>query len=161
MQTIRTGKNVVFYGEISFGDNCSVWHNAVLRADTAPITVQDGTNIQDLVMIHAGDGYPVSLGKNVTIGHSAILHGCTIKDHTLIGMGAIIMNGAVIESDCIVAAGALVTERKHFPARTLIMGHPAKAVRKLTAEEIDSCQKSAVHYQNMAEEELSLCTFEK
>ena len=106
-------------------------------------------------MIHAGEGHAVTLGKNVTVGHSAVLHGCTVKDNVLVGMGAIIMNDAVIEDHCIVAAGALVTEHRHFPSGSLILGSPAKAIRPLTEEEKKKCEDNASHYVKMAETELT------
>jgi carbonic anhydrase/acetyltransferase-like protein (isoleucine patch superfamily) len=148
------GENTVLTGQIEMAEHCSFWHNAVVRADTAPVTMGEGTNVQDLVMIHAGEGHPVKLGKHVTVGHSAILHGCTIEDDVLVGMGAIIMNSAVIEDHCIVAAGAVVTEGKHFPAGSLILGCPARVIRPLTEEEKQKCENNAVHYMEMAGKEL-------
>ena len=126
---IHTGKNTVLEGKISMQENCSFWHNAVLRADTAAIRIGKNTNIQDGVIIHAGEGHDVTLGDSVTAGHGAILHGCTVKDDVIIGMGAIIMNNAVIEDHCIVGAGALVTEDRHYPAGSLILGSPARVIR--------------------------------
>lgn len=155
MKHIYTGKNTVILGKVTLGNNCSVWHNAVIRADSDTVVIKDNTNIQDLVMIHTGfNNCPVNIGSDVTIGHSAIVHGCTIGDNCLIGMGSIIMNRAVIGNNCIVAAGALVTEGKHFEDGTLILGSPAKAIRKLTQEEIDSIQKNASLYVQEAKEEL-------
>ena len=161
MNKIRKGENVVIKGDVTFGDSCSVWHNAVIRADSGSITIGDRTNIQDLVMIHTGEGgYSVTIGSDVTIGHSAIIHGCTIGDGSLIGMGAIIMNGAVIGKHCIVGAGALVTQHKTFPDNTLIMGSPAKAVRRLTEEEMQSNEKNAQLYVKHAEDELKEYDYE-
>lgn len=136
-------------------ENCSFWHNAVLRADTAAIRIGKNTNIQDGVIIHAGEGFDVTLGNSVTVGHGAILHGCTVKDDVIVGMGAIIMNRAVIEDHCIVAAGALVTEGKHFPAGSLILGAPAKAIRPLTEAERKKCEDNAARYVEMADQELT------
>lgn len=135
-------------------ENCSFWHNAVLRADTARIEIGRNTNIQDGVIIHAGEGHDVKLGESVTVGHGAILHGCTIGDDVIVGMGAIVMNNAVIEDHCIVAAGAIVTEGKHFPAGSLILGSPARLMRPLKEEERQKCEENALHYVQMAEDEL-------
>lgn len=155
MTEIRTGENTVIRGNVTFGNDCSVWHNAVIRADSGSITIGNRTNIQDLVMIHTGEGgYDVNIGDDVTIGHSAIIHGCTIKDGSLIGMGAIIMNGASIGKHCIVGAGSLITQHKQFPDNTLIMGSPAKAVRSLTEEEIQGNLRNAELYVQHAKEEL-------
>ncbi|MCH4013180.1 MAG: gamma carbonic anhydrase family protein [Solobacterium sp.] len=151
---IHTGKNTVLEGKISMQENCSFWHNAVLRADTAAIRIGKNTNIQDGVIIHAGEGHDVTLGDSVTAGHGAILHGCTVKDDVIIGMGAIIMNNAVIEDHCIVGAGALVTEDRHYPAGSLILGSPARVIRPLTEAERRKCEDNAAHYVKMAEDEL-------
>lgn len=151
---IKIGENVVLVGDVHCEDNVSIWHNAVLRADTAPINIASGTNVQDLVMIHAGDGHAVNIGQNTTIGHSAIIHGCTIEDNVIVGMGSIIMNGAHILDHCLIGAGSLITEGKTFPAGSLIMGSPARVIRPLTEKEYKNCECSALHYQKMAEKEL-------
>lgn len=155
MAKIYKGKNVVMIGNIHCGDNCSFWHNAVIRGDSDCITIGEKTNIQDLVMIHTGFyNNPVRIGKRVTIGHSAIIHGCTIEDDCLIGMGAIIMNGAIIKKHCIVGAGSLVTEGKIFEENSLILGSPAKCIRKLTHDEIENIEKNAMLYVEKAKKEL-------
>ncbi len=151
-----TGKNVVCTGDITFHHQCSIWHNAVLRADTASINIGENTNIQDLSMIHAGDGYQVTVGQNVTVGHCALLHGCTIEDHCLIGMGSIIMNQARIQHHSIVGAGSLITQGKQFPPYSLIMGSPAKWIRNLSEEEIESIDKNAVHYVQESKKQLTV-----
>lgn len=138
--------------EVTIGENCSVWCNATLRGDLAPITIGDGSNVQDNAVIHVNTDMPTIIGKNVTIAHTAIVHGCTIEDNCLIGMGAVILNEAVIQADSIVGAGALVTARKIFPPKSLIIGSPAKAVRQLTEEEIESIRENARHYREMAAE---------
>lgn len=162
MKEIRKGENAVIKGNVTFGKDCSVWHNAVIRGDSNTITIGERTNIQDLVMIHTGEGgYPVTIGNDVTIGHSAIIHGCSIGDGTLIGMGAIIMNGASIGKNCIVGAGALITQNKHFRDGTLIMGSPAKVIRPLTEAEIQSNLDNAALYVKHAEKELDACSYEK
>lgn len=155
MAKIYRGENTVLIGNIQIGENCSIWHNAVIRANSDIITIGKNTNIQDLVMIHTGfQNHPVHIGNNVTIGHSAIVHGCTIEDNCLIGMGAIVMNGAHIGEGSIVGAGTLVTENKTFPANSLILGSPAKWIRTLTKEEIESNNKNALKYIKEAENEL-------
>ncbi len=155
MTKIYIGENVILKGNYSISDQCSIWHNSVIRADSDTITIQENTNIQDLVMVHTGFGQsPVHIGKNVTIGHSAIIHGCTIGDNCLIGMGAIIMNHAKIGNNCIVGAGALITENKTFPNNVLILGSPAKVIRELTKEEIQNITTNAEIYISEAKKEL-------
>lgn len=155
MNKIYLGKNVVRIGKITYGNNCSIWHNAVIRADSSTIKIGGNTNIQDLVMIHTGfENVPVSIGDNVTIGHSAIVHGCTIEDNCLIGMGAIIMNHAYIGKNSIVGAGALVTENKQYPPNSLIVGSPAKRIRECSQEEIEKIKHNAMLYVQEAKKEL-------
>ncbi|MDV3456898.1 gamma carbonic anhydrase family protein [Sphingomonas sp. HF-S4] len=124
-------------GDVHLAELASVWFGAVIRADNTPIRVGARTNVQDGAMLHSDPGAPCMLGDDVTVGHHAILHGCTIGDRTLIGMGATILNRAVIGEDCLVGAGALVTEGKTFPPGHLIVGSPAKAIRPL-----DNMQKA-------------------
>src|SRR5262245_9909929 len=119
-------------GDVRLGNHCSVWFGAVIRADNTPIIFGDETNFQDGAIGHSDPGAPLTLGARVTVGHQAILHGCTIEDEALIGMGARILNGAVIGAQCIIGAGALVTEGKVFEPRSLIVGSPARAVRGLS-----------------------------
>jgi carbonic anhydrase/acetyltransferase-like protein (isoleucine patch superfamily) len=133
-------------GKVSLGADTSVWHGTVIRGDTESITIGRGSNIQDGSVMHADIGMPVVVGENVTVGHKVMLHGCTIGDETLIGIGAIVLNGAKIGRNCLVGAGALVTEGKAFPDGSMIIGSPAKAVRALTAEQIESVRQSARHY---------------
>ena len=113
-----------------------IYFGAVLRAETAPITVGEGANIQDNCVVHADPGFPAVIGRDCTVGHAAILHGCTIGDNTLVGMGAIVLNGAVVGRDCIIAAGALVTQGAVIPDGSMVMGAPARVRRPLTPEEI-------------------------
>src|SRR5215212_9003986 len=122
-------------GDVRLGERASVWFGAVIRADNTPIIVGDESNVQDGAVCHSDAGVPLTIGARVTIGHQAILHGCTIADDCLIGMGARILNGAVIRSECIVGAGALITEGKSFAAGSLIVGAPARVVRELSDEE--------------------------
>ena len=133
-------------GRVTLGIDVGVWFGAVLRGDNEPITVGAGTNIQECSMLHTDPGFPVTVGAGCTIGHHAIVHGCTIGDNVLIGMGATVMNGAVIGSNSMVGAGALVTENKVFPEGSLIVGAPAKAIRSLEAGAIEKLRGSARHY---------------
>lgn len=142
-------------GNVVFGKDCSVWYNAVLRGDSGAITFGDRVNIQDNVTVHSGRGYDVSIGNDVTIGHNAVIHGCTVGSHVLIGMGAILMNGCSIGSCSIVAAGAVVTENRKFEDGVLIMGIPGRAVRKLREEEIREIGQNADDYVHLAEKELA------
>jgi carbonic anhydrase/acetyltransferase-like protein (isoleucine patch superfamily) len=137
-------------GDVRLAGRASVWFGAVIRADNTPITVGAESNIQDGAVCHSDEGSPLTIGARVTVGHQAILHGCTIADDCLIGMGARILNGAVIEAECIVGAGALVTEGKRIAAGSLIVGSPARAVRAVTAEERQMLRASAAHYAEKA-----------
>lgn len=137
-------------GDVSIGEHSSVWYNAVLRGNLASITIGNYTNIQDLVAIHVSVDKPVTIEDYVTIGHSAILHGCTIRKGSLIGMGAIILDGALIQEETFIAAGTLVPENKTFPPRVMLKGVPANVVRGLTEEEVQSMKENAVLYANGA-----------
>jgi carbonic anhydrase/acetyltransferase-like protein (isoleucine patch superfamily) len=133
-------------GDVHLGDLASVWFGAVIRADNTPIKVGARSNIQESAMLHSDPGAPCTVGEDVTVGHHAILHGCTIGDRTLIGMGATVLNRAVIGEDCLVGAGALVTEGKVFPAGYLIVGSPAKAIRPLDEAQKAILKMSAALY---------------
>ena len=137
-------------GDVRLASGASVWFGAVIRADNTPIIIGEDSNLQDGAIGHSDPGFPLTIGARVTVGHQAILHGCTLKDDCLIGMGARILNGAVIESDCLVGAGALVTEGKTFPAGSLIVGTPARVLRQLTDEEKQALRISAQHYAEKA-----------
>lgn len=137
-------------GDVRLGSRASVWFGAVIRADNTPIIIGDESNIQDGSVCHSDAGFPLTIGRRVTVGHQAILHGCTIEDDCLIGMGARILNGAVIASDCIVGAGALVTEGKTYPSGGLIVGSPARVARELTGAERQLLRTSAAHYADKA-----------
>lgn len=134
---VKTAKGAIITGDVTFGKGCTVWYNAVIRADSAPVYIGDNTNIQDNCVIHVDKDMPVKIGNNVTVGHSAILHCCEIGDNTTVGMGAIVLNGAKIGKNSLVAAGALVPQYREYPDGVLIMGTPAKAVRELTPQEIE------------------------
>ena len=138
-------------GAVRLHANTSVWFNAVIRGHTETITVGEGSNVQDLVVIHADHGLPVVIGKHVTVGHQVMLHGCTIGDESLIGIAAVVLNGARIGKNCVVGAGSVVTEGKSFPDGSLIMGTPAKVVRELTPEQIEGLRNSAKHYMGNAQ----------
>ena len=133
--------------DVTLGKGVSVWYNAVIRGDEGAITVGENTNVQDCAILHEG----THVGSGCTIGHSAIVHGCTVGDNVLIGMGAVILNGARIGNDCIVGAGALVTGKMDAPAGSMILGSPAKVVRPLTEAEIESIRQSMEDYLRMAE----------
>lgn len=133
-------------GDIEIGDDSSVFFNAVLRADISSIRIGSRTNIQDNVTIHLSHIKGVEIGNDVTIGHNAILHACTIEDHCLIGMGAIVMDGAIIRKNSVVAAGALVTPDKEYPEGSLIIGAPARIGRSLTVEEMEMNARDAANY---------------
>jgi len=133
-------------GDVRLGHEAGVWFGAVIRADNTPILVGDRTNIQEGAMLHSDPGYPLVVGEDCTIGHHAILHGCTIGDRVLVGMGATVLNGAVIAEDCLIGAGALVTEGKSFPPGSLIVGVPARAVRELDEAAVAALKASAAGY---------------
>ncbi len=133
-------------GRVRLGRDANIWFGAVLRGDSAPITIGDGTNVQDNAVVHVDDDAPVEVGANVTIGHAATVHGCRVGDYCLIGIGATILSHAVLGRYCIVGANALVTERKVFPDRSLIVGVPAKRIREVTDEEIEMLHASAASY---------------
>ncbi|MDB5686275.1 MAG: acetyltransferase, partial [Rhizorhabdus sp.] len=133
-------------GDARLGREVSIWFRAVIRADNTPIILGDRTNIQEGAMLHSDPHAPLSIGADCTIGHHAILHGCTIGNGVLVGMGATVLNNAVIGDDCLIGAGALVTEGKSFPPGSLIVGAPAKAVRELSPEAIAGLRASAKGY---------------
>ena len=133
-------------GHVTLGPDASVWFGCVLRGDTESMTIGEGSNIQDLSVLHADFGLPLTIGRHVTVGHKVMLHGCTIGDESLIGIGAVVLNGARIGKNCLVGAGALVTEGKEFPDGSMIVGAPARVVRQLTPEQIEGLRQSAQHY---------------
>lgn len=138
-------------GNVVLGEGSSVWFGAVLRGDTETITLGAGSNIQDGSVLHADLGFPMTVGANVTVGHQVMLHGCTIGDESLIGIGATVLNGAKIGKNCLVGAGSLVTEGKEFPDGSMIIGSPARVVKSLTPEQIEGLRLSAHHYIENAE----------
>lgn len=133
-------------GAVKLGEDVSVWFGAVIRADNTDINVGARSNVQEGAMLHSDPGSPLTVGSDCTIGHHAILHGCTVGARVLIGMGATVLNNAVIGEDCIVGAGALVTEGKSFPAGSLVVGSPARAIRTLEDNSKAMLKASAAHY---------------
>ena len=133
-------------GKIEILKKASVWFGATLRGDNEEILVGEGSNIQENCVLHTDHGFPLKIGTNCTIGHSVILHGCSIADNTLIGMGSTILNGAQIGKGCLIGAGSLITENKVIPERSLVLGSPGKIVRQVTDEEVKSIKENAEHY---------------
>lgn len=133
-------------GDVVLGARSSVWSGVVIRGDNERIQIGADTNIQESAILHSDPGSPLTIGDRVTVGHQAMLHGCTVGDGSLIGIAAVVLNGARIGKNCLVGAGALVTENKEFPDGHLIVGSPAKAIRPLTPEQIQGLEGSAKHY---------------
>ena len=138
--------NATIIGSVTLLAGASVWFNAVLRGDNEPITVGEQSNIQDGAVLHTDDGFPLTVGREVTVGHMAMLHGCTIGNNSLVGIKAVVMNGAMIGECSIVGAGALVTEGKRIPPRSLVLGSPGRVVRTLSDEEIGGLAEFVDHY---------------
>lgn len=146
--------NATVVGDVQIGQTASVWYGAVLRGDECSIRIGEGSNIQDQAVLHGDVGCPAIIGRDVTVGHGAIVHGCTVEDGSLIGMGAILLNGCVIGAGSLVAAGALITQHTVIPSGSLVMGSPAKVVRPLTPEEAASLLRSAQTYRELAQAQL-------
>ena len=145
-KTVYIAPDAVVTGDVVLGNQVNIWYGAVLRGDSGTIKVGQGTNIQDRCILHE----KTTLGKNCTVGHGAIVHGCTIGDNTMVGMGAIVLNGAVIGSNCIIGAGALVTGKTDAPDGSVLLGSPAKVVKAVTPEQITDNRHSAEHYIELA-----------
>jgi len=145
-ESVFMAPNASVIGSVVLAENVSVWFGATIRGDNDNITLGRNSNVQEGAVLHTDPGIALTVGENVTIGHQAMLHGCTIGDGSLIGIQAVILNGAVIGKECLVGAGAIVTERKVFPDRSLILGAPARVVRSLSDEEIAGLLKSAASY---------------
>ncbi len=139
-------------GNVELGEDVSIWHGAVLRGDTDSITVGNNSNVQDNCVVHCTKGFPVEIGDNVSVGHGAVVHGCRLEDNVLIGMNATVLNGAHIGKNSIVGAGAVVSEGKEFPEGSLILGVPAKAVKKVTSEQIKMIQNNADNYVRLSKQ---------
>ncbi|MEO5808016.1 gamma carbonic anhydrase family protein [Devosia sp.] len=140
----------VLVGKVSVGRDAGIWFGVVARGDNEPITIGAQTNVQENVVLHTDMGFPLRIGAGCTVGHKAMLHGCTIGDNTLIGMGATVLNGAVIGNNCLIGAGALVTEGKVIPDNSLVVGAPGKVIRELDAEAVTRLRQSATHYVSAA-----------
>ena len=138
--------NATIIGNVRLQPEASVWFNCVIRGDNELIEIGPGSNVQDGSVLHTDPGFPLTIGRGVTVGHKVMLHGCTIGDNSLIGIGSTVLNGARIGSNCLVGASALITEGKSFPDGTVILGTPAKVVRELSDEEIAGLKETASHY---------------
>jgi len=149
-ETAYVASGAALVGAVTLHPGSSVWFNAVLRADSEPVVLGEGSNLQDLVACHADPGYPLTVGSGVSVGHSAVLHGCTIEDDVLVGMHATVMNGAVVGAGSIIAAGALVTEGMVVPPRSLVAGVPGKVRRTLGDDELAAIRLNAEHYRQLA-----------
>lgn len=134
-------------GKVVLEKGASVWFGTTIRADHEEIRVGEGSNVQENCVMHIDEGFPLTIGRNCTIGHKVMLHGCTIGDNTLVGMGATILNGAKIGKNCLIGAGALITENKEIPDNSLVMGSPGKVVREVDAKNAQRITFSALHYQ--------------
>jgi carbonic anhydrase/acetyltransferase-like protein (isoleucine patch superfamily) len=145
-------ENATVIGRVKMGENSSIWFGTVVRGDSSDIIIGENTNIQDNCTIHVNDGQPTLIGDNVTAGHGAIIHACTIGNNVLIGMGAIVLDGAEIGDNVIIGAGALVPPNKKIPSNSMVMGTPAKIVRELSEEDRKSIIETALHYVELAKE---------
>jgi carbonic anhydrase/acetyltransferase-like protein (isoleucine patch superfamily) len=139
-------ENATIIGQVEIGPNVNIWPNAVLRGDNEPIVIGDGSNVQECCVLHTDPGFPLTIGRNVTIGHQVMLHGCTIADGSLIGIQAVVLNRAVIGRNCLIGAGALVTENKVIPDNSLVLGAPAKVVRTLSDADIATMHFNTADY---------------
>ena len=142
---VAPNANVI--GDVTLEKNTSIWFNTTLRGDIENIYVGEGSNVQDGSVLHTDPGYPLKIGKNVTVGHLVMLHGCTIGDNSLIGIGAVILNNAKIGKNCVIGAKSLITENKEIPDNSLVVGSPGRVIRKLTEEEVKAVKENAIRYQ--------------
>ena len=143
-----SASSATIIGDVTLEKNTSIWFNVTLRGDVENIHIGEGSNVQDGSVLHTDPGFPLKVGKNVTIGHMVMLHGCTIGDNSLIGIGAVILNNAKIGKNCIVGAKALITENKEIPDNSLVIGSPGKIVRQVTEEEKKAVFENPKHYQD-------------
>ena len=139
--------NATIIGDVTLEKNTSIWFNATLRGDIENIHIGEGSNVQDGSVLHTDPGYPLKIGKNVTVGHLVMLHGCTIGDNSLIGIGTVILNNAKIGNNCIIGAKSLITENKEIPNNSLVVGSPGRVIRKVTDEEVKAIKENAIRYQ--------------
>ncbi|MDV0445458.1 Protein YrdA [Methanimicrococcus sp. At1] len=147
---LRKAKNATIVGDTEFAENTSVWYGAVIRADAGPIKIGENSNIQDNCVLHSNISQPTVIGKNVTIGHSAVVHGPVIEDNVMIGMNSTVLDGAVIGEGSIIGANALVPAGKIIPPRSMVLGVPGKIVREVTEEEVQATIKNALWYVEMS-----------
>lgn len=147
---ICPGAQVV--GDVELGEDVSIWHGAILRGDVDSIKIGNKSNVQDNCVVHCTEGFPVEIGDNVSVGHGAIVHGCKLDDNVLIGMNATVLDGAHISKNSIVGAGAVVSEGKEFPEGSLILGVPAKAVKKISRDQIEMVQNNADNYVKLSKQ---------
>ncbi|MCF6220625.1 MAG: gamma carbonic anhydrase family protein [Robiginitomaculum sp.] len=138
--------NASVIGDVHLGENANIWFGVVIRCDNEPITIGKDTNIQDNSVLHSDPGMPLSIGEGVTVGHKAMLHGCTVGDNSLVGIGATILNGAVIGKNCIIGAHALITEGKTIPDNSLVVGSPGRVMKTLGDAQVQMLKASALHY---------------
>ncbi|CAJ1495103.1 gamma carbonic anhydrase family protein [[Mycobacterium] kokjensenii] len=143
--------NASLIGQVSLADGASVWYSATLRAEIEPIEIGAGSNIQDGVTVHVDPEFPCRVGANVSVGHNAVLHGCTVEDDCLIGMGAIVLNGAVVGEGSLVAAGAVIPQGMVVPPRSLVAGVPGKVRRELSEAEVENNRNNAAAYRLLTE----------
>jgi carbonic anhydrase/acetyltransferase-like protein (isoleucine patch superfamily) len=148
---VRIHPSAIIMGGVDLGDGVNVWPNAVIRGDIAPVIIGENSNVQDGVVIHVSEGQPVRIGRGVTIGHNATVHGCTVGDNVLIGMGAVVLDGAVIGKNSIIGAGAVVSPGTRVPPGSLVVGVPGQVKRSVKPEEIEHIQKNAEEYLALAE----------
>ncbi len=141
---LAPGAHIV--GDVTLGNDVSIWYNAVVRGDTGSIFIGDGSNVQDNCTLHTGTGHSIHIGRGVSIGHNAVVHGCTVGDNTVVGMGSILLSGSVVGRNCIIGAGALVTGKMKIPDNSIVVGNPARVLRQMSEEEIAANRKNAAHY---------------
>ena len=156
--TAFTAPTASIIGDVALGESASAFYGVSVRADTAPIRVGQGSNLQDNVVVHADPGFPATIGSGVSVGHGAVVHGCTIENDCLIGMNATVLNGAVIGSESLVAAGAVVLEGTVVPPRSLVAGVPGKVRRPLSDEEVAGIRENASSYRRLAQQHQAALT---
>jgi len=151
-QPLFVAGNATVIGDITFGNQVGIWFGAVIRADRDRITIGDRSNIQDNCVVHTSKGFPVTIGNDVSVGHGAILHGCTIQNRVLIGMGAVVLNGAKVGDGSIIGAGAVITEGKEIPPNSVVVGVPGKIVKQTDADQQQHILNNAFSYVELARE---------
>lgn len=151
-ESVYLSQDAVVIGDVTLEKNVSVWFQTVIRGDKDHIHIGEGSNIQDNCTLHTDPHHVMTIGRNVTVGHNAVVHGCTIEDEVLIGMGAIVLNGSHIGSHSIIGAGALVREQQVIPPGSLVVGCPGKVIKSVSEEQIQDIIENAAHYQELAKE---------